>query len=172
MRITQTQELAAAAVLIAYIVFTPGFQVVRSFLSTPIGKAIGLAVIVYVWKYVSALVALLLTVSFVRCSGMREGVDATLAPGGKACPPGFAPKTDMPGKCSKMENGMETVVDAVTPPAAPAAPAAPPAATNSAVPMTTPEPPAPPPTEMEPVVETFTPNSQRDKAGGCSFSPF
>lgn len=176
MRITQTQELAVAAALVVYIAFTPGFQVVRSFLSTPVGKAIGLAVIVYVWKYVSALVALLLTVSFVRCSGMREGVDETLGPQAKSCPPGYTAKTDMPGKCAKTENGVEKLVDAVAPPtappAAPPAPEAPPAATSSAVPMTTPAPPPPPPASMEPVMESFTPNSERDKAGGCSFSPF
>lgn len=170
MRVTQTQEWILVAALIAYIAFTPGFDVVRSFLSTSVGKALGLAAIVYVWKCVSPVVALLLVVSFVRCSGglMREGLGT--------CPPGTTPKSDMPGKCSKMENGKEMLVDevpATAPPAAPpAAPPTPPPMTSSPVPATThpltvPAPPPPPP-----VTEGFTPNTKEDKAGGCSFSPF
>jgi hypothetical protein len=72
MRISQKTEWALVAVLIAYIAFTPGFQVVREVLSTGIGKAVGLAVIVGAWKYLSPLVALLLLVNFVRCASMRE----------------------------------------------------------------------------------------------------
>jgi hypothetical protein len=72
MRLSQNMEWAIVAALIAYIAFTPGVPMVRQFLSTGLGKAVGLAVIVYVWKYVSEPVALLLLVNFVRCSGMRE----------------------------------------------------------------------------------------------------
>lgn len=177
MRVTQTQEWILVAALIAYIAFTPGFQVVRSFLSTAVGKALGLAAIVYVWKCVSPVVALLLVVSFVRCSGgvMREGLGT--------CPPGTTPKSDMPGKCSKMVGGVEQLVDevpATTPPQAPMPPMPPstptppatPPMTSSPVPATTqpltvPAPPTPPP-----VTESFSPNMKEDKAGGCSFSPF
>lgn len=72
MRISQKTEWAIIAVLIAYIAFTPGFQAVRQFLSTGAGKAIGLAAVVAVWKYVSPIVAVLLAVNFVRCASMRE----------------------------------------------------------------------------------------------------
>lgn len=72
MRISQKTEWALIAALIAYIAFTPGFQVVRDLLSTGVGKAIALAAVVATWKYVSPLVAVLLTVSLVRCAAMRE----------------------------------------------------------------------------------------------------
>jgi hypothetical protein len=75
MRLVGTSEWIAIGVLIAYIAFTPGFPVVRDFLSTGVGKAIGLAVFVAVWKYVSHPVALLLLVNFIRCSGMRESME-------------------------------------------------------------------------------------------------
>ena len=179
MRITQTQEWVLAAVLIAYIAFTPGFQMVRSFLATPIGKAVGLAIIVYVWKYVSALVGLLLAINFVRCAGMREGMETE-----------YTPIPDMPGKCKKMVDGQEMVMDCPasmlssgTPP-----PAAPTGSTTSSVPptaappsstppMTTPSPPPPPP-PTNPAgftnyagVESFSPREEMTGSGGCSFSP-
>ena len=72
MRISQTTEWAVIGVLIVYIAFTPGFQVVRQFLRTDAGKALALAAIVAVWKYVSPLIAVLLTINFVRCASMRE----------------------------------------------------------------------------------------------------
>ena len=72
MRLVGTSEWIAIGALILYIAFTPGFPAVRQFLSTGVGKAVGLAAIVAVWKYVSHPVALLLLVNYVRCSGMRE----------------------------------------------------------------------------------------------------
>lgn len=72
MSISQKTEWALVVALVLYIAFTPGFPAVRQFLSTGVGKAIGLGVIVATWKYASPLVALLLTVNYVRCSGMRE----------------------------------------------------------------------------------------------------
>lgn len=172
MRITQTQEWVLAAVLIAYIAFTPGFQMVRSFLATPIGKAIGLAVIVYVWKYVSALLGLLLTINFVRCAGMREGLEMPE----KACPPGFSPKADDPNKCSKKEGDAEIIVDAKSS-SMPTEPAA--TGTTATPPMTTPTPPPPPPPPSTNPngftnyggVESFIPRDEGAGAGGCSFSP-
>ena len=68
MKLTRNTEWGLIAALIAYIAFTPGAQVVKSALATPVGKAVGLAAIVYVWKAVSPILALLLTVSFVRCA--------------------------------------------------------------------------------------------------------
>jgi hypothetical protein len=68
MKLKQTTEWALLAALIVYIAFTSGFQVVKSVLATPLGKAAGLAVIIYVYKYVSCPIALLLLVSFMRCA--------------------------------------------------------------------------------------------------------
>lgn len=68
MKLTRKTEWVVIAVLIAYIAFTPGFQVVKQALATPVGKAVALAAIVYVWKSVSAIVAVLLAISFMRCA--------------------------------------------------------------------------------------------------------
>jgi hypothetical protein len=75
MKLTKTTELALVGGLILYIVFTPGFPVALRILGTPIGSIAALLGIVYVWKNVSALVALLLTILFVKCTrmAMREG---------------------------------------------------------------------------------------------------
>lgn len=87
MRLSTNTELIVLGVLILYIAFTPGFPIVRQFLSTSVGKAAGLALIVYVWKYVSEPVALLLTVNYVRCAGMREGM--VVSPPQSYCPAGY-----------------------------------------------------------------------------------
>jgi hypothetical protein len=85
MRLSATTEWIVIGVLVLYISFTPGFPVVRQFLSTQVGKAVGLAAIVYVWKFISEPVALLLTVNFVRCSGMREYLEMPES----HCPTGY-----------------------------------------------------------------------------------
>lgn len=164
MRISQTQETLVIAVLIAYIAFTNGFWPVRSFLSTSIGKVVGLVVVVGVWKQVSPVVALLLAISFVRCAGMREGVDDTLSK--SPCPPDSVMIPDQPGKCRKTDG---TVVDSTVPPPSMAPPSAAPPAT-AAPPPTTPPPP-PPPATPPMTMEQFTPFTKEDSAGGCSFSP-
>lgn len=165
MRISQTQEWLVVAVLIVYIAFTNGFWPVRNFLSTPVGKAVGLVVVVGVWKRVSPLIALLLTVSFVRCAGMREGVDETLSH--SPCPADSVMIPDQPGKCRKADG---TVVDATPPPTAAAPPAAPTTPTAPPPAPTAPTMPAPPPPPPM-TTEEFTPFMKGDKAGGCSFSP-
>lgn len=68
MKLTRNTEWALIAALIAYIAFTPGIQAVKSALATPVGKAAALAGIVYVWKFVSPIVAILLSISFLRCA--------------------------------------------------------------------------------------------------------
>ena len=99
MRLSATTEWIVIGVLILYIAFTPGIPVVREFLSTQVGKAVGLGVVVYVWKYVSEPVALLLTVNFVRCAGMREYlVNMPSTTSEKHCPSGYKLKE---GTCKK-----------------------------------------------------------------------
>jgi len=75
MKLTKTTELALVGGLILYIVFTPGFAFALRILGNPVGSIAALLGIVYVWKNVSALVALLLTILFVKCTrmAMREG---------------------------------------------------------------------------------------------------
>lgn len=68
MKLSQKTEWIVVAILIAYLAFTPGFQIVKDILATPVGKAVALAGIVYVWKYVSAIIALLLLIGYMRCA--------------------------------------------------------------------------------------------------------
>jgi hypothetical protein len=84
-------ELAILGGLILFMSFTSGFAPVRNFLSTPIGRAIGLGVVVYVFKYVSAPIGLLLAIHVARCARMVEGVDETLTEPSETCecPPDF-----------------------------------------------------------------------------------
>jgi hypothetical protein len=139
MRLVGTSEWIVIGVLIAYVAFTPGFPVVRQFLSTGLGKAIGLAVIVAVWKYVSHPVALLLLVNFVRCSGMREGMENPEPP--SPCPDGYSL---VDGQCKNTTTGQSIPM---APPASPSAAVTPP-----------PPPPAssPPPPAMPPPPSTST----------------
>ena len=71
-------ELAILGGLILFMSFTPGFAPVRTLLSTPVGRALGLVGVVYVFKYVSAPIGLLLAIHVARCSRVLEGVDETL----------------------------------------------------------------------------------------------
>ena len=68
MKLARNTEWALIGGLILYIAFTPGVQAIKDILSKPLGKAAALALIVYVWKFVSPIVAILLTISFVRCA--------------------------------------------------------------------------------------------------------
>lgn len=68
MKLTRNTEWALIAALIVYIAFTSGTQLVKSILATGLGKAAALATIIYVYKYVSCPIALLLIISFMRCA--------------------------------------------------------------------------------------------------------
>lgn len=70
--LTGRNEWIAIAALIAYIALIPTPYAVKELLSSPVGKAVALVGIVYVWKYVSCPVAALLLIAFVRVGGMRE----------------------------------------------------------------------------------------------------
>lgn len=72
MKLSQKTEWALVAALIVYIAFFPRVRVVRDMLASPIGKAVALAGIVYVWKFVSQVVAVLLVVAYLRCTGVME----------------------------------------------------------------------------------------------------
>jgi len=70
MKLTRTTEWASVGLLIVYIATAPGFTAVREMLSSPVGKIVALGGIVYVWKYVSQLIAILLVVLYLKCTGM------------------------------------------------------------------------------------------------------
>lgn len=90
MKIPARTEWIAITLLIVYLAFTPGLPIVKDLLSTSVGKAAALAGIVYVWKYVSKIVAVLLLVGYVRCASMTgvwEGLE--MAASTCTCLPGF-----------------------------------------------------------------------------------
>jgi hypothetical protein len=93
MHLSRQTELIVIALLIAYLSFVPHLQPVREALSTPIGKAVALAGIVYVYECISCPIGLLLVIAYVRCasSSMMEGIDATLAPLSPLTPPTCTP---------------------------------------------------------------------------------
>jgi hypothetical protein len=70
MKLSQKTEWIVVGVLIAYIAFFQPLPILREMMATPIGKAVALAGVVYVWKYVSAIVALLLAIAVMRCMSM------------------------------------------------------------------------------------------------------
>lgn len=106
MRLSQRTEWIIVGALIAYLAFTPGFQVIRDLLATPIGKAVALAGIVYVWKYVSVVIAVLLLVGYIRCA--KTGVWEGLTNGGGnvscTCTEGFN-YDPLTGKCKNIATG-------------------------------------------------------------------
>lgn len=90
MKLSPRNEWIAIALLIVYLAFTPGFPLVKELLSSSVGKAAALAGIVYVWKYVSKVVAVLLIVGYMRCASMTgvwEGLE--MAASTCTCLPGF-----------------------------------------------------------------------------------
>jgi hypothetical protein len=164
MKLTGKQEWIAIGALIAYITLTPGLQAVRDLLATGVGKALGLATIVYVWKFVSEPVALLLLVNYIRCAGMRE----SMANPEMHCPAPFTIQPDNTCKDDKGNPGPPAAVcmpgqtwdgaqcvgtSSETKPATPAPV------------MTTPTAPPPPPPQVVDTAsrEGFQPNQKDDK---------
>jgi hypothetical protein len=76
MMLTGRNELLAVGALVVYIAFVPCPYVMKQFFSSTVGKAVALGVFVYVFKYVSELVAILLLVNFLRSGGVREYLEA------------------------------------------------------------------------------------------------
>ena len=147
--LSSRNEWIVVGVLIAYLAFVPSLQIVRDLLATPIGKALGLAGIVYVYKYVSCPAALLLVIAYVRCA-RSSGLEMFTTPTATVeptitCPDGYAydsmikeckPSSSMSGSIppSPPESGVGASVN--TPP---------PNASLSTAPMTTPTATMPPP---------------------------
>lgn len=68
-------EWIAIAVLLVIIAFVPCPMALKEFYGTPIGKAVVVAAVVYAWKYVSQIVAVLLILMVLRGSSIREFLD-------------------------------------------------------------------------------------------------
>jgi hypothetical protein len=147
--LSSRNEWIVVGVLIAYLAFVPSLQIVRDLLATPIGKALGLAGIVYVHKYISCPVALLLVIAYVRCASanleMFTTPTTTVQPT-VTCPSGYAydsvtkeckPSSSMSGSVPPPEASIGSMPGAsVSMP--------PPNSAVSTAPMTTPMPTMPP----------------------------
>ena len=141
-------EMIAVGVLIAYLAFGPHVPAVREILSTSVGKAVALAGIVYVYKFVSCSLALLLVVWYLRCSsGSWEGftTPTTTVQPTCTCPDGYAydsmskeckPTSSMSGSVPPESTPSSTMGASVSTP--------PPNSAVSTAPMTTPMPTMPP----------------------------
>ena len=92
--LSSRNEMIAVGVLIFYLAFVPGFQVVRDLLSTSVGKALALAGIIYVHKKLSCSVALLLVVVYLTCKSNAweylTNPTAEVDAKGTKCPDGYA----------------------------------------------------------------------------------
>ena len=146
--LSSRNEWIVVGVLIAYLAFIPSLQIVRDLLATPIGKAAALAGIVYVHKYVSCPVALLLVIAYVRCarSGgleMFTTPTATVEPT-VTCPDGYA--YDAVTKECKTSSSMSGSIPPSPPESGVGASIStpPPNTSLSTAPMTTPVPTMPP----------------------------
>ena len=145
--LSSRNEWIVVGVLIAYLAFVPSLQIMRDLLATPIGKALGLAGIVYVYKYVSCPAALLLVIAYVRCAGTTREMFTTPTMTVQptcTCPDGYA--YDSVAKECKPTSSMS---GSVPPEASGSMPGAsvsmpPPNSSVSSAPMTTPMPTMPP----------------------------
>jgi len=70
MKLARTTEWVIIGLLIVYIAVAPGFAIVRELLATPVGKIAALAGVVYVWKSVSPIIAVLLVILYLKCTKM------------------------------------------------------------------------------------------------------
>ena len=143
--LSSRNEWIVVGVLIVYLAFIPSLQIVRDMLSTSIGKAVALAAIVYVYKYVSCSAALLLVIAYVRCSrSVREMLENPPAGPVPASDTTVAPPISMP---PSPESGVGAPINTMPPTSGPGAPVntMPPNPTMSTAPMTTPTATMPPP---------------------------
>jgi len=139
-------EMIAVGILIVYLAFGPSLPVVRDLLSTPVGKVLALAGIVYVYKYVSCSVALLLVVWYIKGNSW-EGftTPTTTVQPTCTCPDGYAydsvskeckPTSSMSGSVPPESSPSSSMGASVSTP--------PPNTAVSTAPMTTPMPTMPP----------------------------
>lgn len=146
--LSSRNEWIVVGVLIAYLAFVPSLQIMRDLLATPVGKALGLAGIVYVYKYVSCPAALLLVIAYVRCTGSSwEGFTTptmTVQPT-CTCPDGFA-YDSVSKECKPTSSMSGSVPPEASVGSMPGASVSmpPPNSSVSTAPMTTPMPTMPP----------------------------
>lgn len=83
MLLSGRNEWIAVAALIAWVSLVPCPYAMKEFFSSVLGKIVALGAVVYAWKYISQLVAVLLLVAFLRSGAIREFLDES----GMSTPP-------------------------------------------------------------------------------------
>lgn len=181
MSLSQRNEWIAVGALILYIAFVPTIPAVRDFLGSALGKVAGLAAIVYVWKYVSEPVAILLVVVLLRAGAIREFADdASMKPDvtqhcemgweltkDKKCKKGTETKSPIECTSSQEWDGIGKCVDKAAPKSEGAP--GPDGGTTGAAAATAALSASPSPPGM--TVESFTPQEKTSTCGGSAFSP-
>ncbi len=112
MKLSRTTELVILGLLIVHLAFGVGSTMVRQILSTPIGKAVFLAAIVYVGKTTSLLIAVVLALVYVKCSSGSIWEGFSGAEDTCACENGFT--WDGATKKCKSKDGLEGPVKSCT----------------------------------------------------------
>jgi len=82
MRLSTKNEWIAVGLLSLYIAFAPHMPMMRDFMATAVGRLSAMASVIFTWKYVSELVAVLLAIIYLRCmlSPVWEGLAMPATP--------------------------------------------------------------------------------------------
>ncbi len=75
--LSSRNEWIAIGALLLWIAFVPCPYAMKEFFASPVGKLVALGGVVYAWKYLSPIVAVLLLVAFLRSGSIREFLDET-----------------------------------------------------------------------------------------------
>lgn len=68
MKLARNTEWAIVGLLILSIAFAPQIPMIHEMMASPVGKAVALGAIVYVWKFVSQIIAVLGVVLYLKCT--------------------------------------------------------------------------------------------------------
>jgi hypothetical protein len=127
MRLSTKNEWIVVGLLSLYVAFVPQIPMAREFMSTGIGRLSAMASVIFTWKYVSELVAVLLAIVYIRCmvSPIWEGLEmppttvmpptvASVAPVSAATTTMTAAPTTMPPPSAAVSTAPITIAGAGT----------------------------------------------------------
>jgi len=157
MRLSTKNEWIVAGLLSLYIAFVPHIPMAREFMSTAVGRLSAMASVIFTWKYVSELVAVLLAIVYIRCmlAPIWEGLEmpaatvmpptvASVAPVSAATTTTTAAPTNMPPPSTAVSTAPITIAGAGTAMSTTPAPPAPtvggvqPATSTASMPVSVP----------------------------------
>jgi len=127
MRLSTKNEWIVAGLLSLYVAFVPHVPMAKEFMSTAVGRLSAMASVIFTWKYVSELVAVLLAIVYIRCmmSPIWEGLEmpaatvmpptvASVAPVSAATTTMTAAPTTMPPPSAAVSTAPITIAGAGT----------------------------------------------------------